>query len=116
MPQNDAPPSFDIILLGLGEDGHTASIFPNQMQLITSEKLYETAIQPKTGQTRITMTGSLINNAKCIYFLVSGKGKSEVLNAILNSSEAADEYPANFIKPLDGELFWVVDDSAYKAV
>lgn len=116
VPQNDAPPSFDIILLGLGEDGHTASIFPNQMQLITSEKLYETAIQPKTGQTRITMTGSLINNAKCIYFLLSGKGKSEVLNAILNSSEAADEYPANFIKPLDGELFWVVDDSAYKAV
>ena len=116
VPQNDALPHFDIILLGLGEDGHTASIFPNQMQLITSEKLYETAIQPKTGQTRITMTGSLINNAKCIYFLVSGKGKSEVLNAILNSSEAADEYPANFIKPLDGELFWVVDDSAYKAV
>lgn len=108
-------PCFDIIFLGLGDDGHTASIFPNQMQLLTSEKLYETAIQPKTGKTRITMTGNLINNAKCIYFLVSGKGKSEVIDAILNGSEAAEEYPANFIKPADGELFWVVDKLAYKA-
>jgi len=111
VPQNGTLPHFDIILLGLGDDGHTASIFPNQMQLLTSEKLYETAIQPKTGNTRITMTGNLINNAKCIYFLVSGKEKSKVVNAILNSSEAAAEYPAYFIKPGDGELFWVVDKS-----
>jgi 6-phosphogluconolactonase len=115
VPQNGTLPHFDIILLGLGDDGHTASIFPNQMQLLTSEKLYETAIQPITGNTRITMTGNLINNAKCIYFLVSGKGKSEVVNAILNSSEAADEYPANFIKAEDGELVWVVDKSAVES-
>jgi len=112
VPQNGTLPHFDIILLGLGDDGHTASIFPNQMQLLTSEKLYETAIQPKTGKTRITMTGNLINNAKCIYYLVSGKGKSDVINAILNCIEAADKYPANFIKPADGELVWVVDKSA----
>jgi len=115
VPQNGTLPHFDIILLGLGDDGHTASIFPNQMQLLTSEKLYETAIQPKTGKTRITMTGNLINNAKLIYFLVSGGGKSEVVNSILNCSEAADEYPANFIKPVDGKLFWFVDKLAYKA-
>lgn len=116
VPQNDALPSFDIILLGLGDDGHTASIFPNQMQLLTSEKLYDTAIQPKTGQTRITMTGRLINNAKCIYFLVSGINKVVVLNDIMNCDEKAKQYPASFINPDFGELFWVVDESVYNAV
>jgi 6-phosphogluconolactonase len=111
--QNVSPvnglPSFDIILLGVGEDGHTASIFPDQMYLLTSNKLFDVAYHPVSGQARITMTGRLINNAKNIYFLVSGKGKSGVENDILNGNEKAKQYPANYIKAENGVLFWMVD-------
>ncbi|NOS85634.1 MAG: 6-phosphogluconolactonase [Ignavibacteria bacterium] len=111
--QNVSPvnglPSFDIILLGVGEDGHTASIFPDQMDLLTSNKLYDVSIHPISKQSRITMTGKLINNSKNIYFLVSGKGKSGVVNDILNGNEKAMQYPANYIKAENGELFWMVD-------
>jgi len=112
VPALGSLPSFDIILLGIGDDGHTASIFPDQISLFTSEKLYDTAIHPKTGNKRITMTGNLINNAKCIYFLVSGIEKTNVINAIMNGGETADKYPANYIKPVFGKLLWVVDKSA----
>ncbi|HRE12353.1 MAG TPA: 6-phosphogluconolactonase, partial [Ignavibacteria bacterium] len=105
-------PSFDIILLGIGEDGHTASIFPNQMNLLTSDKLYDTAIQPKTGNTRITMTGTLINNAKNVNFLVSGKNKSIVINEIVRVTEPVDRYPAAMVEPLNGNLYWYLDKSA----
>jgi len=112
VPASGSLPSFDIILLGIGEDGHTASIFPNQMNLLTSDKLYDTAIQPKTGNTRITMTGTLINNAKNVYFLVSGKNKSIVINEIVRVREPVDRYPAAMVEPLNGNLYWYLDKSA----
>lgn len=108
VPFNNTLPSFDIILLGIGEDGHTASIFPNQMELITSDKMYAVALHPDSGQKRITMTGHLINNAKYIYFLASGKNKENVVKNILEGNEEAKQYPANYIKPVNGELFWVL--------
>lgn len=108
IPAINSLPSFDIILLGIGDDGHTASIFPNQMELITVDKIYAVAIHPDTGQKRITMTGSLINNAKYIYFLVSGKNKENVVKNILDGNEEAKKYPANYIKPVNGEMIWIV--------
>lgn len=108
VPANGSLPSFDIILLGIGEDGHTASIFPNQMNLLTLNELYCVAYHPESKQARITMTGRLINNAKIIYFLVSGKNKSDVVNDILSGNEKAMQYPANYIKPVTRELFWML--------
>lgn len=107
-------PSFEIIILGIGEDGHTASIFPNQIELMLSEMIYEVSVHPNTGQKRITMTGPVINNASTIYFLVSGKSKSTVIHDILNHKLEANKYPANYIKPVFGELFWILDKNSIK--
>lgn len=108
VPANNSLPSFDIILLGIGEDGHTASIFPNQMALLNSNELYDVAYHPASGKARITMTGHLINNAASIYFLVSGRNKGNIVNNILDENERAKQYPANYIKPVTGELFWML--------
>lgn len=114
IPHEDTLPCFDLILLGIGEDGHTASIFPNQMNLLTTAKLYDVAYHPVSSQPRITMSGILINNAKNIYFLVSGVNKSVVVNDILSGNERAKHYPANYIVPVNGELYWVVENSSLK--
>jgi 6-phosphogluconolactonase len=105
-------PCFDIILLGIGEDGHTASIFPNQMGLLTSEKIYDVSFHPVTMQRRITMTGKTINNAENIYFLVSGESKLKIVNDILEESEDAQNYPAYYVNPKNGTIFWVMDKEA----
>ncbi len=105
-------PSFDILLMGLGEDGHTASIFPNQISLLNSDHLCEVSAHPVTGQKRITMTGALINNSRHLYFLVSGKDKAKTTIDILNNADAAKSYPAYYIKPNFGELMWFMDESA----
>lgn len=108
VPANDSLPAFDIILLGIGEDGHTASIFPNQMDLLNSNELYKVAYHPVSGQARITMTGQLINNAGNIYFLISGRDKENIVKDILDENERAKQYPANYIKPVIGELYWML--------
>lgn len=108
VPANDSLPAFDIILLGIGEDGHTASIFPNQMTLLNSNELYDVAYHPVSNLARITMTGHLINNAGNIYFLVSRGDKENIVKDILDGNEKAMQYPANYIKPVNGELFWML--------
>lgn len=110
VPMERGLPQFDLILLGLGIDGHTASIFPNQMQLLESEKIYETAVQPETKQERITLTGKVINNAKQVYFLVSGIDKALVLSRLLQ--DGGSSYPATHIKPTNGKPFWLIDKDA----
>lgn len=103
-------PCFDLVMLGLGEDGHTASIFPNQMNLINSEKICEVAVHPSSGQKRITLTGRVINNASVITFLVTGENKKEILKKVL--VEKNKTFPAEFIKPVSGELKFYVDEAA----
>jgi len=105
-------PRFDLIMLGLGEDGHTASIFPNQISLLNSDKIYSTALHPGSGQTRITITGRVINNASSVVFIAVGKNKSKVVGEIINQKGNYKDYPASFINPLDGELYWVIDEEA----
>ena len=109
-------PQFDIILLGLGEDGHTASIFPNQMELLKSDKICEVAVHPETKQKRITVTGRVINNSKRIYFLVSGKSKSFAVGKILNRNDNYIKLPGAHIKPVNGELTWFLDKEAASEV
>ncbi|MDE6451405.1 MAG: 6-phosphogluconolactonase [Odoribacter sp.] len=78
-------PSFDGVILGIGEDGHTASLFPDAMNLLTDERCYVVSQHPLSGQKRITMTGPLILNSKMILIPVIGRKKNKILQQILNS-------------------------------
>lgn len=105
-------PRFDIILLGLGEDGHTASIFPGNLQLFKSENICEASVHPVSGQKRITLTGKVINNSKNIFFIVTGKNKALIVKSILVKENQGKQYPAYYILPAYGRLIWYLDKDA----
>lgn len=105
-------PVFDLILLGLGDDGHTASIFPDQLELFEYEQNCAATKHPLTGQDRITITGNVINNANRIFFLVTGGNKAMRVSEIMNDNEAAKLLPAYYISPKNGELIWFLDELA----
>ena len=109
--KNDLP-SFDLIILGLGEDGHTASIFPGNKDLFFSEKICEVALHPVTQQKRITLTGKVINNADFVAFLVTGNKKAEIVEKILKKNSLAINYPASYIDPVHGVVKWFIDKEA----
>lgn len=106
----NAFPKFDLVMLGIGEDGHTASIFPDQMHLLNSDKICEVAVHPSTQQKRITMTGKVINNSDTVIFLITGKSKAEILKSILEEKKKI--YPAEFIMPVYGKLEYYIDSEA----
>ena len=105
-------PVFDLVILGLGEDGHTASIFPDQIELFEEEHICAHSKHPITGQNRITLTGRVLNNASRIFFLVIGENKAQRISEIMNDDEAAKLLPAYYISPENGELIWFLDDAA----
>ena len=111
------PPRFDLILLGLGSDGHIASLFPHAPALDES-KAWVTWSPPGTlppPVDRVTFTYPLINAARSILFLVSGAGKAEVVTKILNGAPDWREYPAVGVGPSDGTVTWLVDTDAYSS-
>jgi 6-phosphogluconolactonase len=110
--KRDSLPLFDLVLLGLGEDGHTASIFPGQMELMESDKICAVAIHPVTKQKRITITGRVINNAEQVVFLVTGKKKEEIVEKIVKHKPSAKNFPASYIIPAYGRLSWFLDRDA----
>jgi 6-phosphogluconolactonase len=103
-------PNFDLVMLGLGEDGHTASIFPNQIHVMNSDKICEVSIYPLNRQKRISLTGKVINNSQKIIFLVTGKSKAEILKKIVEENKKI--FPAEFIKPVSGKLQYYIDSNA----
>jgi 6-phosphogluconolactonase len=105
-------PVFDLIILGLGDDGHTASIFPDQTELLDFKLNCAVTEHPITGQKRITLTGKVLNNANRIFFLVTGKNKAMRISEIMNDDEAAKLLPAYYIEPQNGELIWYIDQDA----
>lgn len=105
-------PVFDLIILGLGNDGHTASIFPDQLELFEHEQSCAVAVHPLTGQKRITITGNVLNNANQIFFLVTGSNKALRVSEIMNDNDAAQLLPAYYISPTNGKLTWFLDDEA----
>jgi 6-phosphogluconolactonase len=109
-------PQFEVMLLGLGEDGHAASIFPNQMELLESDKICQIALHPETKQKRITVTGKVINNSRKIYFLISGKSKAFAVRKILNKEGDYLKLPGSHIKPVDSVLVWFLDKEAASGV
>ncbi len=112
LPEQNGFPVFDWILLGLGGDGHTASIFPDQLNLLYEKESCAIARHPETGQKRITLTGNVLLNALQITFLVTGEAKKQKVNEIINNLPAAKSYPAAFVKPLRGVYEWYLDKLA----
>jgi 6-phosphogluconolactonase len=112
LPVVDGIPRFDLIILGLGDDGHTASIFPNNIDLWFSDRNCEVALHPDSGQLRITLTGKVINNAETVVFLVTGLGKSEKVKEIVEQTGKYESYPATLVKPYSKHLIWFLDKEA----
>lgn len=109
-------PVFDLVILGLGEDGHTASIFPDELELFEDERICAVATHPLSGQKRITITGKVLNNANRVFFLVTGASKSQRLSEIMNDEDAAKLLPAYYISPTNGELIWFIDEAAAQKI
>lgn len=112
LPLYDGIPQFDLIILGMGDDGHTASIFPYNIHLWDSVNVCEVAIHPDSGQERITITGKVINNAKKVAFLVTGDSKADKVREIVGKKDNYRSYPASLVAPKSGGLDWFLDGSA----
>lgn len=112
---NDIP-CFDLVMLGMGDDGHTLSIFPHQMELLESDKICEVAIHPTSGQKRVTLTGTVANNAKNVAFLATGKSKAEKILSITKQKDDWNKYPASYINPSKGNLYWYLDEEAAELI
>lgn len=106
-------PQLDLILLGLGSDGHTASIFPGSEVLHETKRLVAAPWVEKLKTYRITMTLPLLNNGASVLFLVSGSDKAGIVKEVL---EGPNQYPAQAVKPTNGELLWLLDQEAAKAL
>lgn len=105
-------PVFDLILLGLGENGHTASIFPGTPQVDERAIGVREVFVKEQDMFRITMTAPLINLARNILFLVTGKEKADILQSVLNAPYQPANFPAQLIQPSGGDLFWFADQYA----
>lgn len=104
--------TFDLILLGMGDDGHTASLFPGTAVLAETEKWVDAYFLEPQDMYRITLTAPLINRAKKIVFALFGANKAPALYEVLEGKPNIQTYPSQLIKPVDGEVVWLVDESA----
>lgn len=105
-------PCFDLIFLGLGEDGHTASLFPGTDVVFENKKLVKEVYVEEQSMYRITMTPALINQAHNIVFLVEGEKKAKILKTILTEPRQTNKFPAQIIQPEKGNLYWFLDKKA----
>lgn len=112
LPKSGSYPVFDLVILGLGVDGHTASIFPDQWDLLISHKWIDLAFHPETQQKRLTLTGEVLKNAKNTVFLVTGSAKADVAREILLKEGQFKKYPASFVGSRHGKTTWIMDAAA----
>lgn len=105
-------PTFDLVLLGMGDDGHTLSLFPGT-EVVHEQTAWARAyfLDPQ-NMYRLTLTAPVVNRASCVLFLVAGSKKAGPLQQVLNGEYRPDTYPAQVIKPANGELVWMVDEQA----
>ncbi len=104
--------SFDLVLLGLGDNSHTLSLFPGEEVVHEKDRWVRSVFVKEVNMQRITLTAPVVNLSKRIAFLVSGQDKAEAVAHILSDNYDPDLYPAQLIKPVNGELFWFLDEVA----
>jgi 6-phosphogluconolactonase len=107
-----ALPRFDLILLGLGEDGHTASLFPGSEALKESKRLVAANFVDKLNAHRMTLTLPVLNESAQIVFLVAGKSKANIVKELLVTRPTIAKFPAQRIQPVDGALTWFITRDA----
>lgn len=114
LPSNsDGLPVLDLNMLGMGGDGHTASIFPANMdELLTDPRICAVATHPESGQKRVTMTGPVLKASDEVAFLITGNGKTQRTAQILNQEHGSEKFPVAHIKPTSGKLIWFLDMAA----
>lgn len=106
------PPRFDLILLGLGDDGHTASLFPGTWALDETEREVAEVFVPQFGAWRLTLTLPVLNHAREVWFLVCGAAKAGIVRRIGELKQPARNLPASLIHPKQGALLWLLDAEA----
>jgi 6-phosphogluconolactonase len=109
-------PRFDLILLGMGPDGHTASLFPGTAALQEKKRLVVANWVEKLKTHRLSFTLPVLNAGRSVAFLVSGMDKATMLRTVLEEDVPAEQYPAKLVKPSDGKLMWLVDRAAASAL
>lgn len=105
-------PSFDLIQLGMGPEGHTASLFPHQASLHEQQRLVIPVTTPKPPPDRLTFTPPLLNAARHVLFMVTGTEKADAIHAVIEGPYNPDEYPAQIVRPTNGEVTWMLDSAA----
>jgi 6-phosphogluconolactonase len=113
---NSSRPRFDLILLGMGADGHTASLFPQTPAIHETQRWTMAQYIEKLGSWRITLTPTVINAAANVFFVVTGDDKAQTVRRVLNDPYNPDELPAQIVKPTDGVLRWYLDSGAGHAL
>jgi 6-phosphogluconolactonase len=108
----ESAPGADVILLGLGADGHTASIFPGTTALEEKQDPYVAVYVHRLSTWRVTMTFPFINAGSEVLFLVSGRDKSAIVNQVISARVPTKEFPASMVQPEDGNLHWMLDSES----
>lgn len=106
-------PRFDLILLGLGEDAHTASLFPHTTALHADDRIFVENWVPKLSAYRLTLTASAINAARNVWFVIAGAGKQAALRNVWGATENPDEFPSQLVHPTMGQLVWWLSHEAH---
>lgn len=110
---DNTPFTFDLVLLGMGDDGHTLSLFPGKTEVIHEQKRWATSLWLESQDMyRITLTAPVVNKAACVAFLAAGSNKAGVLKEVITGAYQPDVYPSQVIKPVNGQLVWFVDKAA----
>jgi len=109
---SDRPPRFDLVYLGLGEDGHTASLFPGSAAVSENRRWVTTAYVERLKAYRLTLTLSVINAAAQVTFLISGASKRAIVNQLLGAGLDSSNFPAAKVSPPDGKLAWLITKDA----
>jgi 6-phosphogluconolactonase len=110
--RSEDTPQFDLVLLGLGRDGHVASLFPKTEALTEDERLVVASFAPDRGQWRMSFTPKLINAAKGVVFLVRSKAKSEAVRQAFSQEVDPLKWPVRLVDPVEGTVHWFMDEAA----
>ena len=109
---SNSPKTFDLVLLGLGDNAHTLSLFPGEEIIHEKNNWVKSVFVKEVNMQRITLTAPVVNLSGAVSFLVSGQEKADAVSHVLLNDCIPDMYPAQVIKPLNGELYWFLDEAA----